>query len=269
MNRNADMTISAVGRRPRGPRAVFVLAVAALAAAPAAFAQEGEPKGVELGPGCAPDRPAIAHHAGGIAVERHGDRDHSVPIPCSKNTGWRTGQLSIAVSNRGTVLLQSVLPSSGLPIGLLRSDRDHDSWEFVNSTVAPSRMERNDQNLWVDRDTGRIFWSSDLVGLLTFGIPSRTGTNVYLDHSDDDGKTWVRSAPLPMFFDHTQVFTGPPPESLEHLMQGYPNVVYVAVSGGFTCLVFNFCGTHVAKSLDGGNTFQQPVALPFPPECPA
>jgi hypothetical protein len=243
-----------------------LLAVLSLTSA-VAFAEDDKHNG-HLGPGCDPDRPAVAHHAGGNIVKEPHGKNHQAPIPCSTSTGWRTGELSIAVSNRGTVLYQSVLPSSGLPIGLLRSVDRGESWDFVNPTVTPARMERNDQNLFVDRDTGRIFWSSDLVGLLTFGIPSRPGTDVYIDHSDDDGKTWSRSAPLPMFFDHTQVFTGPPPRNLKQLQQGYPNVVYVAVSGGFTCFVFNFCGTHVAKSLDGGKTFEQPVALPFPPECP-
>jgi hypothetical protein len=152
--------------------------------------------------------------------------------------------------------------ASGPPIGLLRSVNQGESWDFVNPTVTPPRALAIDMNLWLDRDTGRAFWSSDL----TFFGPA---VNQYIDHSDDDGKTWVRSSPLPILFDHTQIFTGPPPTRLKHLMQGYPNVVYVAVSGGFTCAVANLCGANVAKSLDGGMTFGQPVALPSPPECPA
>jgi len=91
-----------------------------------------------------------------------------------------------------------------------------------------------------------------------------------VDHSDDNGKTWVPSATLPMPFDHTQVFTGSPPASLKRRLQEYPNVVYAVVSGGFTCVLDTppFCGTHITKSLDGGLTFGPAVALPFPAECP-
>jgi hypothetical protein len=115
-------------------------------------------------------------------------------------------------------------------------------------------------NMWVDRQTGRVFWSSEL------GPPVGGGTP-RVDHSDDDGKTWLPSSTLPMLYDHTQVFTGSPTESLKRLMQGYPNVVYVAVSGGFTCAAHNFCGTHITKSLDGGTTFGPAVAIPYPSEC--
>jgi hypothetical protein len=118
-------------------------------------------------------------------------------------------------------------------------------------------------NMWVDRQTGRIFWSNDLIP------PVGTATTQQVDHSDDDGRTWSRSANLPVFFDHTQIFSGPPTEGLRHLMHDYPNVVYVVVSGGFTCGAVGFCGTHITKSIDGGLTFGPAVALPYPAECPA
>ena len=52
-------------------------------------------------------------------------------------------------------------------------------------------------------------------------------------------------------------------------LQGYPNVVYYIVSGGFTCRVYDFCGARFTKSLDGGMTFSPAAPLPYPPECPA
>jgi hypothetical protein len=30
-----------------------------------------------------------------------------------------------------------------------------------------------------------------------------------------------------------------------------------------------FCGTHIARSLDGGGTFGPAIAIPYPPECPS
>jgi hypothetical protein len=248
--------------------AAWSLAVATLVMAPPAFAKDkGNDEGA-LGPGCAPERPAIAHHAGGVVVESPRGKAHTPPIPCTSSTGFRTAEISLVVTNDGTLLFQPAFDTTGAPIGLLRSVNQGENWDFVNPTVTPPRIPGVDMNLWVDRDTGRAFWSSDGVGLMAFGIPSRD-ENVYIDHSDDDGKTWVRSSPLPMFYDHTQIFSGPPTIGLKHLMQRYPNVIYVAVSGGFTCFVFNFCGTQVAKSLDGAVTFGQPVAVPYPPECPS
>src|SRR5207302_2422793 len=104
------------------------------------------------------------------------------------------------------------------------------------------------------------FWTTSLA-------PPFANDTPRVDHSDDEGKTWVASSPLPTPYDHTQVFGGPPPESLKGLMDGYPNVVYVCVSGGATCAAHNFCGTHCTKSLDGGTSFGPGVPLPYPPEC--
>jgi hypothetical protein len=234
------------------------MALTIIALARAAFADD---EGEELGPGCAPDRAAVSHHAGGVIVEHHGDTN---VIPCATNTGWRTSETAIAVTNRGTVLLQpAVQGDGGLPIGLLRSTNRGRDWHFLEPGVQPARAVAIDMNIWVDRQTGRIFWSNDLIP------PIGTVTTQRVDHSDDDGRTWSRSAELPVFFDHTQIFSGPPPQRLRHAMRGYPNVVYVVVSGGFTCAAVGFCGTHITRSLDGALTFDPPVAFPYPPECPA
>lgn len=248
---------------------IAAIAVTTLVIVPAVSADDDHGRHHnQLGPGCDPDRPAIPHHAGGVPA--HPDHDDTAPIPCATATGWRTAETSIAISNEGTVLFQPALPASGSPVGVVRSTNLGKGWHFVNPTVTPARIAADDMNMWVDRDTGRAFWSSDLVGLAAFGLLGLPLTaNRYIDHSDDDGKTWVRSSPLAMYYDHTQVFSGPPTKSLRHLMQGYPSVVYVAVSGGFTCIVFDFCQTHVAKSLDGGMTFADPIPVPYPPECPA
>jgi len=118
-------------------------------------------------------------------------------------------------------------------------------------------------DLWVDRKTGRAFWSNDLIPPVGNAVTQR------LDFSDDDGNTWFASSSLPIVYDHTQVFSGPPTKGVKHLLQGFPSVVYACVSGGFTCAARNFCGTHCTKSLDGGETFGPSVAIPYPPECPA
>jgi len=66
-------------------------------------------------------------------------------------------------------------------------------------------------NMSVDRDTGRIFWS--------------TFDSLRVQHSDDDGVSWIPSSGVPMSGDHTQIFSGPPIERLKGSMQNYPNVV--------------------------------------------
>jgi hypothetical protein len=249
--------------------ALVVMCSIAIALTPARADDRGDGH-QNLGPGCAPDRPAIAHHASGVLANLPPGQAKKAPIPCLTNTGWNTQELSIIFTNKGTALVQVAYPASGSPLGVLRSVDNGRSWDFINPTVTPPRVAVEDMNLGIDRDTGRVFWNSDATGLEAFGIPDRDG-NVYIDHSDDDGKSWVRSSPLSpnTRFDHAQIFAGPPPTSfLKDQLKDYPNIVYVAVAGGSTCFLFNFCGGHVTRSLDGGRTFEAPVTLTYPPECP-
>lgn len=231
----------------------------ALVAAPPTFAQDKKHDRADFGPGCAPDRPAIAHHAGGVLTDS--DKGEEAPIPCATNTGFRTSEISIAVTNEGTVLFQPALANEtpGLPIGVLRSTDQGASWNFIDPAGAPPRTGAIDMNMWVDRDTGRIFWSNS-------ENPSER-----VDHSDDDGKTWIPSSPVPMAFDHPQIFSGPPTDSMKKLMHAYPKVTYIVVAGGGTCNAgpTGFCATRISKSLDGGQTWSSPIAIPYPPECPS
>src|SRR5437016_1758856 len=73
--------------------AAWSLAVVTLVMAPPAFAKDkGNDEGA-LGPGCAPERPAIAHHAGGVVVESPRGKAHTPPIPCTSSTGFRTAEI--------------------------------------------------------------------------------------------------------------------------------------------------------------------------------
>src|SRR5713226_5343185 len=230
----------------------------AIAAAPAAFAEDSG-EGRDLGPGCAPDRPAVPHHAGGVFANPGREKP---PLPCVTTTGWRTSEISIAVTNAGTVLFEPAIAAFGRPVGALRSVDRGASWEFIDPGGDPPRIGAIDMNISVDRRTGRVFWSNDLE------LPVGYLHNQLVDYSDDDGKTWFASSPLPMHYDHTQIFSGPRPQNARHREQER-NVVYTSVSGGFTCPAYQFCGAHVSKSLDGGATWGQAVAIPYPTECPA
>jgi hypothetical protein len=265
MYRAQKMTSPATGLRLRWLPLPVVVATAAvaitnLAAAPAAFANADEQeRGVV--PGCASNRPAIAHRAGGLMVRP--DNDEKAPIPCSTNTRWRTSEISIAVTNEGTVLFQPTLPAAGLPIGLIRSVDQGLSWTFVpHSAVGTPVTDPIDQNLWVDRETGRVFW-------ISIDLPSPTPAR--LDRSDDDGKTWFPSnqpcpnrAFNPLGCGHPQVFTGPPTESMEHLLQGYPNVVYVCGGGAGAIAPPGTIVLACQKSVDGGSTWGPAVPIPTP-----
>jgi hypothetical protein len=144
-----------------------LVAVISLLTAPAALAKDDDKQ--ELGPGCDPDRPAIAHHAGGIRVA-HG-REANAPIPCSTNTGFRTSEIGLVVTNSGSIVGFQPALQTGLPFGVLRSVDQGETWDliFPASPNAPPRITAVDENLAIDRTTGRIFWESpgyELPGLL-------------------------------------------------------------------------------------------------------
>lgn len=121
-----------------------------------------------------------------------------------------------------------------MPIGAVRSLDRGTSWDMPQTQTL-------DTNLWVDRQTGRVFWIS-------------CGSHCAIprfDISDDDGKTWFPGGRI-LNYDHVEIFTGPPTENLKHLMQGYPNVVYAGMGHE---------PVKCERSLDGGMTW----GLPYPP----
>jgi hypothetical protein len=133
----------------------IVLALGVLGFAPALVGAASAARNGSLGPGCAPDRPAVAHYAEGVvATGRHGH----APIPCMTRTGFPTSEVSIAVTNRAAILFNPVIAADGSQ-GLTRSVDGGQSWQFVPHAAngAPVTVAI-DQNLWVDRRSGRAFW---------------------------------------------------------------------------------------------------------------
>jgi hypothetical protein len=205
-----------------------------------------------LGPGCAPQRPAVAYYAGAIAAARQRGK---APIPCVTRTGYATSEVSVAVTNDGAILFNPAIAASGTQ-GMIRSVDKGRSWQFVphaaNGAPVTSAI---DQNLWVDRPTGRAFW----VKIDDFPAP----TPPRFDFSDDAGQSWTAAAQPcpnraygPLGCGHPQVFSGPPTKSMRHLQQGFPDAVYVC-GGGANPLACQ-------KSLDGGKTWGAPVTIPTP-----
>jgi len=140
------------------------LAVAILVVPATGFAKDHEL--TTVGSGCAPDRPAVPHHAGGELASR--GNDQTAPIPCATTTAYRTNEISIIVTNNGTVLFEPALKTeaTGLPVGVLRSVDEGQSWNFIDPSTTPARTSGNDMNMWIDRDTGRVFWSNSLGSII-------------------------------------------------------------------------------------------------------
>jgi len=195
-------------------------------------APQQQPMG-DLGPGCATDRPAISHHAGGAKAD---PGNKTAPVPCISKPGYRTGEVSIAVTNSGNILFRPAWDPqiSGPSGGIIRSADRSASWDAPNSSA-------NDNNMWVDRTTGRAFWIAGAGRL---------------EISDDDGRTWYPGGRV-LNFDHRQIFGGPATANLKNQLHGYPNVVYACVGHyPYKC----------QKSLDGGMTWGPELDVPYPRE---
>jgi hypothetical protein len=206
-----------------------------------------EQAGGGLGPGCAPNRPAVAHKAGGVPASSTSTphKEGAPPIPCVTRTGARTGEVTVVVTNAGAVLFRPAweTQTAGPPIGVIRSEDRGSNWDTPNTPTG-------DTNMWVDRKTGRVFWMTS--GSTRGGILRLASLSI----SDDDGKTWYSGGQAHVASDHVQVFGGPPIASMKKLLQGYPSVVYACMGHKpMKC----------EKSQDGGMSWGPELNIPFPP----
>jgi hypothetical protein len=216
-----------------------------------------------LGPGCAPERPAQAHRAGGVPAT-----GEETLVPCVAPTGWRTSEVGVVVTNSGSVLFQPAMgePPTGFPLGVLRSDDRGGSWDFIAPPSEPEAPEWNypfDANLGIDRQSGRVFQITPGYYNLAGTPPAATygaSEKARVVFSDDDGRTWATGGDPLMRMesgdaDKIAIFAGPAPAAFKDRLDGYPNVVYN-------------CAGHkplrCQSSLDGGLTWQPVADLPFP-----
>jgi hypothetical protein len=248
--------------------ALCLMFVSGVQAQQARMADSGRPASAvaadDLGPGCAPGRPAVAHHQGGLVVKT----SEPAPVPCLTSTGYAAAESRLAVSKANTVFyVPAYVPreggaadrggqfaTGGFPV---RSTDRGGHWRLVENTSIKN-LDAHDGDIKVDPRTGRIFQLSRIFG--NGRTTPRDGWHVFW--SDDDGVTWSAMescADCPIgIFDFGRIFTAPPPpDGLQPT--GYPDIVY-------------FCGTRdgharqCAKSLDGGKNFRLVSKLPNPPD---
>jgi hypothetical protein len=234
--------------------AIGLFALAALLAAPAA---EGAAKPV----GCDKRLPVTSHRAAGAVVKRRGAR----PVVCVVSTGYASSESTIGVTLRGTIVYSPALSENSVA----RSPDGGAHWylTYPFDEQYTSLWNTDDPYLWVDRRTGRIFWShatgpsrtapllvsnSPLPSGVPTAIAAASGFQVY--SSPDGGVSWhtadYTSAPTG---DWEKVFTGPSAPSAVHL-SGYPDVVYIC---GNSPTEASGPGRLCYRSLDGGVTFEQ------------
>src|SRR2546423_618395 len=180
-------------RMTMGGAAAIALLLASAAPAP----------GAPLGPGCAPDRPAIAHHAGGKVVAAS-----PAPVPCTTKTGFYPGEPGTSVTPAGTVWFSA----ADWEWALARTKDLGAHWErfgvpgpqaypgcgpdvSANSCDTSEQGKYNtvaDAYVHTDRDTGRTFWTK------TYGYAACSSLNygdagIMVAISHDEAASWTYS----------------------------------------------------------------------------
>ena len=212
--------------------------LAALAVAPASAAV------TSLGPGCAPERAAIAHHPGGPAVS---PQPPGAPIPCGVLTGFGGAEARVAVTRSGALVFDPAVQDPGpsncvgrcLHAGLGVTKDAGATWSFTESPTG----SRVDNFLYADPDVDRLFW-----------IPFSDATAMLdVRRSDDDGATWLSSPACCGSAENPHVVTAVPRTSTT---TGFPKVVYLCSNTSYLGGLESAAGSRVcSKSLDGGATF--------------
>ncbi|HZT65889.1 MAG TPA: sialidase family protein [Acidimicrobiales bacterium] len=269
-------------------RVLTIAAVAGLAAglAPGVLAAQGRP----APPGCGP-RHAQANQAGTAAVS-----PGPAPLVCETQTGFGGAETRIAVSSDGTVVYEPATvtpglagtgfvpgapgprPSTSLQPGGLALSRDHGAtWRFVKP--AGLTWVAQDDQLYVDRRTGRIFYyalspnPAPQSGAAPVADQEPAG-HAHLMASGDDGRTWSYAALSPYVESENPRFAAGPPAAHGPRPVNYPDVTYWCGND----MLFYWAAPDVPayracyRSLDGGRSWSQTSLLfsrPLPahPEC--
>lgn len=214
--------------------------------------------GSTLGAGCDDSRPADVHRAGGAPASAERDR-----VPCATETGFYTGETTIAVTQAGTVWFSA----ADWEWALVRSDDQGASWERYavpgpqaypgcpghTMGLSPLQCDNSqsaknntvaDAFLYVDPVTDRLMWSK------TYGYATCSSMNT----TGDNGDTWqaVTQFACPGG-DYEKIASGPAPAGTD-APTGDGHVYYTCTNGPAPTFVVG--PTRICyKSLDSGQTW--------------
>ena len=247
-------------RRILAGSVALVAVTAALTAAPSR-ADGGGANWASGLPGCAPDRPAVAHHAGQDVLAPQPDDG---PVPCGVLTGWPAAESRIEVTDKNTLIFNpakmDVVPGvGGLGEGLARSFDDGASWDAVKVPVFPGSdayplQSSGDNNIYVDHQTGRLFaYFYNPLGAPPVCGPGG-GTTAY---STTEGTTWVVARDIDHGCSENPTLVTGEPTMTSPLDMSYENVAYLC--GDNTSSGVGAAGTpgfSCSKSIDGGRTWK-------------
>ena len=234
-------------------------------------------------PACAAGRRVVAHHPGGVPVQVA--PAGRAPVPCETYTGFGGAETRIAVTSDGTVVYEPATETPGVagtgflpgapgphpstslqPGGLAVSPNRGASWRMVKP--AGLTWVAQDDQLYVDRRTGRIFYYA----LSPNPVPQSGVTpesdqvpagHAHLMTSGDDGKTWTYAALTPYVESENPRFATAPPPPGGARPVGYPDVSYWCGND----MLFYWAAPAIPgyracyRSLDGGQSWAQMSTL--------
>jgi len=269
--------------RHRGAAVAAAGAVLAVTVSPA-LAGQGAGRSAA---GCDVGRTAVAHFANGVVLR---PQPAGAPVPCSVTTGYGGAETRIVVTNDNTVVYEPAtlapgvaglayaagapgphLQSSLNPGGLAVTGNMGSTWRFVK----PSGLTwvPQDDQLYVDRNTGRIFYYALSPNPFPQGgdVPAQDQLPAGYAHlmaSPDDGASWSHTSLVGFVESENPRFATAPPPSGQARPVNYPDVAYWCGNNMLFAETYREC----YRSLDGGITWTQASTLfsqPVPqhPEC--
>lgn len=254
--------------------ALAVLATTAALTAPGARRAGAAPASPVSDAGCTRDRPAIAHHAGGVPLD---PQPAGAPVPCGVTTGFGGSESRVNVTNSGSVIYEPAVTTPG-PAGLgylpgqpglraqtafspgaLAVTRDTGATWSLDLPGGSTWVSQDHQG-YVDRTTGRFFWyalAANPAPQGGVGVGDQVpGEEAHLLWTADDGRTWTHTtACCPAFSENPRFVAAPAPAGGAQ-PHGYPNVVYFCANNSI--LLVSPAGARIcSRSLDGGTTWEQ------------
>lgn len=255
-------------------KALWILAAAALLGV-ALGALRSASVATTSQPGCRFAAPAVAYHPGQGPVR---PQPAAAPVPCLVGTGFGGSETQVSITRDGTVVYEPAILTPGLagtgyadgapgpqlstqfsPGGLSLSNDAGARWTF--DPPAGATWVPQDDALYVDRQTGRIFYyalSPDPApdsGQVPLQDQLPAGYAEMMT-SGDDGTSWSQTS-LPGYFESENPrFTSAPAPAGQPAPENYPDVVYWCgnniVKAGLDIPSYRAC----YRSLDAGLSWQ-------------